>query len=174
MDRRYEVVSLLRLLVAILAVGAGWFAFRAPTATETAQVGASHCPTGYTYNVMNLCYVGESSGASGSLGSLLGPLPVGQGVSTVATMNPVSFSCFSVWDTWIVKTPYSSSGTTYADLTGTWSPDYKIYDEPYSAASLSCINSNRGRVHIFWTLIVIATLVFAASEVIRRDLLRES
>jgi hypothetical protein len=72
---------------------------------------------------------------------------------SIVRTAPVTFACSTVWDGWIAKHAYTAGdGTTYGSLT---------------SANAACLNANHGRVHLFWTLIVLAALALIGSEVVR-------
>jgi len=174
------VVIAIRMLTLLLLIVSGWYLFRAPGASEIVQVTSGHCPAGYPYKFLGTCYQGETQSSPGGLA--LGGEPSGSSVSDVSEHDSVTFSCLSVWDIWVSKASYTKGGTTFSDLTGTWSPDYKIFDapnlftsaSPYQSASMSCVGSNHGRMHLFWTFLVLAALALFASEVVRREMQREA
>jgi hypothetical protein len=89
---------------------------------------------------------------------------------SIVRTAPVTFACSTVWDGWIAKHAYTAGdGTTYGSLTGSRTPDEKIYeyDDVLTSANAACLNANHGRVHLFWTLIVLAALALIGSEVVR-------
>jgi hypothetical protein len=82
----------------------------------------------------------------------------------------VTFACSTVWDGWIANHAYTAGdGTTYGSLTGGRTPDEKIYeyDGVLTSANAACLNANHGRVHLFWTLIILAALALIGSEIVR-------
>lgn len=147
-----DAVIVLRVLASLLLAGAAWFVFRAPSTTESTQVGPETCPSGYTLYFAGCSSPGEA-----------------YATATPGATATLTFACSTVWANWIAKAPYTADGTTYADLAGTWTPDDKIYDDPYPTASASCVNADHGRVHLFWTLVVLAGLVLIGSEAVRRS-----
>jgi hypothetical protein len=43
------------------------------------------------------------------------------------------------------------------------------YEGTLTAADLACVNLDHGRVHLFWTLIVLGVIALVGSEVVRRS-----
>ena len=149
---KYGLAPVLWIVALVLLIVAGVFAFKGSSASEPMQVGPN-VPT-----VIRPTTPGNT------------PL------YTPGRLAPVSFDCTSVWETWIEKAPAEASdGTSYSSLTETRSPAdysqrwYGKVDAVLSLANSACKRSERGHLHLFWTLLTPAALLLIVAEVVRRS-----
>ena len=147
--------TVLALLAVLFLVPAAWYAFRGTSVIEKAQVSP---------DVTVFC----NSFACKMEGVLDGGLDV---TTKPGRTSMLSFACSTVGDGWIAAGPYvAANETSYRNLTGGWSPDDTLYDYDgtLASASAACSNSDHGRLHLFWTFLVLAALSLIAFEVLRR------
>jgi hypothetical protein len=154
-----DVVLALRFVAVLFLVGAAWFAFRGTSTIETTQISPERCPSGYYSADEGLFCYANSIDTSPQIGS------------PIYSTARLAFGCATVWDQWVVKRAYTAGdGTTYPDLAGGRTPDDRIYayDATLDSANTACISADHGRVHLFWTLVVLAGLTLIGSEIVDR------
>lgn len=143
---RYRLADILGAATVLLLAVAAWFLFAPAHVGARVQVTADRV----TWHYPSFC--GQAT--------LTHDQQLQCAVPSSATWRPgrketEAIACVSAWSQWIGHVPYRQGTGTFANLTGELRPATAVFSSPSEANAL-CGIASRGRVHLFWTLTVLA------------------